>query len=948
MLKLFPISVIIAITGILIIYPISLVSVLIFLVTLSTIGLASLTVIWGHLSLCSAHKTTVGAETLFKNMDHYRNKIMHSYEYQQNIKSTINYPTIAGKTVDSLLEQILDFFVRDFILFYIRDHSYNPDLLCENIKEDLWSAARTLQERLSRIDHVKLIACDVVTKITVHFEKIREAKTLAMETNQIPVFTLYPHVKSSSKEVEFLRSLSELLIMFLLPRSYFLSPSKYLIRECLVFKLFQPLINQITDPDFINRNIIAYIESKKLSSNVYVRAFECAKTFEDFLKIIKKTDDPDALVSIRYNIVNKIMQATTLQNLNRTKGVDLDNEKASLSISGINKSDINAAKKLRKYISQLTYAKRECEKQLNELSQESGYQFNDDKDKVLPLKNILEHVIGRKYLSQFLETLASHDLIRFWSAVEELRTAQRKNWHQIGAEIFYTFIRISTGEIKVDKNTRKRMEGFLLGDRGPEVFYEVQAQVVKTIEDKYYQPFLISDHYKEMVRSMEKEDKAESDSIQSWEDRQSIDSSTSDSGSNVGDHGNYVKRKLDQLQERCNNKFQALQALRASLRPDSKVLGILEKEVEWLQGEKRQLEAHINRTEVWGENLGKWRAVVQSVEIPDEKEPPQFVMVVHMMENDTVEGEESISTGWVVCRSLYQFQELHRKLRHMCSEIRSLELPSNTFKFLFGKTDRASMDKAKQQIQKYLDFILQDEKLNQSEAIYSFLSPSSEHLKHTTPSPKKIRFSFSTLFKSNEQNKDRPSILRDSEEEDLSQCLETLGQQVDVSDSLKTNGHQKVYDESKDTIAEPLFSLLSELFDMRGVFKYLRKTLIGFVQVSYGRNINRQIHETIEWWLSEQMLHYYASLLLKNFWPGGTLTGAGPERTGKEIAQTALKARSLFVSNVPELLTTLVGNTAAKNGAAKIFCVMQDKNMNKQLFYELLELIIDTVFPELK
>lgn len=77
---------------------------------------------------------------------------------------------------------------------------------------------------------------------------------------------------------------------------------------------------------------------------------------------------------------------------------------------------------------------------------------------------ILEHVLGRKYLSQFLQTLASQDLIRFWTAVEELRTAQRKNWHQLGAEIFYTFIRNPTSEIKVDKATKKRMEAFLLGN----------------------------------------------------------------------------------------------------------------------------------------------------------------------------------------------------------------------------------------------------------------------------------------------------------------------------------------------------------------------------------------------------------------------------------------------------------------------------------------------------
>lgn len=82
---------------------------------------------------------------------------------------------------------------------------------------------------------------------------------------------------------------------------------------------------------------------------------------------------------------------------------------------------------------------------------------------LLPLSSILEHVLGRKHLSQFLETVASQGLVGYWTAVEELRSAPRKNRHQLGAEIFYTFIRNPTGEIKVDKNTRKRMEAFLLG-----------------------------------------------------------------------------------------------------------------------------------------------------------------------------------------------------------------------------------------------------------------------------------------------------------------------------------------------------------------------------------------------------------------------------------------------------------------------------------------------------
>lgn len=79
------------------------------------------------------------------------------------------------------------------------------------------------------------------------------------------------------------------------------------------------------------------------------------------------------------------------------------------------------------------------------------------------------------------------------------------------------------------------------------------------------------------------------------------------------------------------------------MKPESKVLSGLEKEVESLEGEKRQLEAHLTRTEVWEEHLGKWRAVVQSAETPDDKDPPQFVIVVHVQEDDS--DSDAISTG---------------------------------------------------------------------------------------------------------------------------------------------------------------------------------------------------------------------------------------------------------------------------------------------------------------
>jgi hypothetical protein len=55
------------------------------------------------------------------------------------------------------------------------------------------------------------------------------------------------------------------------------------------------------------------------------------------------------------------------------------------------------------------------------------------------------------------------------------------------------------------------MEGFLLGDKGPEVFYEVQEEVIKTLEEKFYPSFLVCDLYQKMQTAMEEASNSERD-----------------------------------------------------------------------------------------------------------------------------------------------------------------------------------------------------------------------------------------------------------------------------------------------------------------------------------------------------------------------------------------------------------------------------------------------------
>lgn len=181
-------------------------------------------------------------------------------------------------------------------------------------------------------------------------------------------------------ELEYLRKISELYILFLLPRSYSLSPVKFLLREVLtckskhchffmkninymtfshlliysLFLVLKPAIDLITDPDYINQKILTYIDQQQLAEAMHRKTYEYAESFEDFIRMIKSTRDLEVLKHIKYNIVTEIMQATTVQNVKRAQGLDPEN-------NALGNSDAIRARKLKRYISQLTYAKNTCE-----------------------------------------------------------------------------------------------------------------------------------------------------------------------------------------------------------------------------------------------------------------------------------------------------------------------------------------------------------------------------------------------------------------------------------------------------------------------------------------------------------------------------------------------------------------------------------------------------------
>lgn len=149
-----------------------------------------------------------------------------------------------------------------------------------------------------------------------------------------------------------------------------------------------------------------------------------------------------------------------------------------------------------------------------------------------------------------------------------------------------------------------------------------------------------------------------------------------------------------------------------------------------------------------------------------------------------------------------------------------------------------------------------------------------------------------------------------------------------------------------------------------------------FVQITFGSTINRQLRNIVSWVTSDLMVHQYVQHFRSTFWHGEdqtiyndmpygsdiNISNSHPapvegkcNRTDKDKLATRREIEAaLFPQSttspegcLPEVLVNVVGQQAARNGAMKVFEVLQDAMLNKVLAYEILEIVCKVLFPEL-
>ncbi|KAA0709789.1 Sorting nexin-25 [Triplophysa tibetana] len=837
---------------------------------------------------------------------------------------------VVSLNVDKAVKEVFDYSYRDYILSWYVPLSRDEGQLYQMLSEDVWEMTKQLRMRLSEVDVVNLVCNDTVKSLHTHFCDLKAANTRLEEVPR--PFPLHPCLRSPDEELRFLRSCARLLMLRLLPvRDAHSRSLRLLLVEVVATKVLKPLVDALSDPDYINRMLLAQLEHREQLNEHHKKAYTYAPSYEEFIKLISSSSDVQFLKQLRYQIVVEIIQATTISSIPQLKRQKDSKGKEAAAL----KADLLRARNMKRYINQLTVAKKQCEKRIRLLGgpnyeqQEDGSQDDGDgpqSQRILQFEEIMSNSVYREHFRVYMERVDKRALISFWELVEMLKNANKNEVAQLVGEIYQNFF-VESREIPVEKALYKEIQQTLVGNKGTDVFLRIQGDVYETMKERYYPSFLVSDLYEKLIKREEQRSSSQSSS----EERDEAGPVTEggdvvlDEGSKgINKQASYAASKLQQLYERLEYKRQALGSIQNAPRPDKKIVTLLKDEIGTMEKEHGDLQLHISRTDCWCENLGSWRAVIHGTEVSEENGEQ---MACYSVSVSLSERDDSQSTCWSVVRKLSEFQALHRKLTECFPSLKKVQLPSLS-KLPFKSVDQKFLDKSKTQLNTVLQKVLTDERMCQSEALYAFLSPSPEHLK-VIDIQKKSSFSLASFLER------LPGDFFSHQEDE-----------ADDDSDLSDYGDET--DGKKDALAEPCFMLIGEIFELRGMFKWVRKTLIALVQVTFGRTINKQIRDTVNWIFNEQMLVYYINIFRDTFWPDGKLAPHNKSRSESERRETKERAQQKLLDNIPDVLQNLVGQQNARYGIIKIFNALQEARANKHLLYVLLEMLLKELYPELK
>ncbi|OAD03543.1 hypothetical protein MUCCIDRAFT_143777 [Mucor lusitanicus CBS 277.49] len=347
---------------------------------------------------------------------------------------------------------------------------------------------------------------------------------------------------------------------------------------------------------------------------------------------------------------------------------------------------------------------------------------------------------------------------------------------------------------------------------------------------------------------------------------------------------------------------------------------------------------------------------------------------LYVIEIQQLGADGNYASGWIVARRYSEFFALHQKLKERYPAVRHIEFPA---KWPLLKLQKPFVEARRISLERYLRKLVDDKDICNSQEFRSFLSQQNifsiaaldDTQQKKIPNKGFMQHIYKTVAAGLDDMLVGPSML------DL--ITQRLGEQVMEFDQNNTSppassssSRSKTTDSTDINAAhvaesstelpdslkaegitrftEPLCDLFIEMFELKDKTNWLRRQAVVIIlqQILEG-TIERKLRELLKYLCSSSMVVFYFNKITSSLWPNGGPLAFKEARKPEEKIQTREEANRKLSTWLPDLLGNMVGRQNARKGARRLFTVLQNKRLNQDLIYTLLDEVIYALFPEI-
>ncbi|XP_069814900.1 sorting nexin-13 isoform X1 [Dendropsophus ebraccatus] len=837
--------------------------------------------------------------------------------------------------IDEPLQQVIQFSLRDYVQYWYYTLSEDESFLLE-IRQTLQNALVQFSTRSKEIDWQPYFTTRLVDDFATHLRVFRKAQQRMAEKEdqkkdaaedfvdtffevevEMEKIVCRDLVCTSSKDEEgFLRDLCEVLLYLLLPPGDFQNKiMRYFVREILSRGILLPLINQLSDPDYINQYIIWMIHDSNCN-------------YEAFMNVIKLSDNIGELEAVRDKAAEELQYLRSLDTVG---------------------DDINTIKN---QINSLLFVKKVCETRIQRL--QSGKEIdtvklaaNFGKLCTVPLDRILVHNVALQFFMDFMQQTGGQAHLFFWLTVEGYRvTAQqqlevlRSRQHdgklqsnQTKGLLRAAAVGVFDQYLSEKASPRVHIDDYLLAkleevvnneDPTPEIFDEVQKKVYDImLRDEHFYPSFR--HNALYIRMLAELDMLKEPSFKGSDDGDGESFNGSPTGS--------INLSLDDLSNVSTEELVQIHAFISDT-------------------------VHVD-------------CDPYAVAGVCNEHGKTYALYAITVQRRSLDGIEEI---WKTYRRYSDFHDFHMRITEQFENLAGLlKLPG---KKTFNNMDKEFLEKRKNDLNAYLQLLLSPELLKACPALAPFVFDFLENKAYNKGKgdfARKMDTFVNPLRNSMRNVSNAVKSIPDSLAEGMNKMSDNMGKMSeklgqDIKQSFfkapilvpKADSdpeHCRVSAQLDDNVDDniPLrvmLLLMDEVFDLKERNQWLRRQITSLLQqlirATYGDTINRKIVDHVESMTSPDQVADYVKHFRDSFWPNGILAETAPRRDRDIRMRTRVTAKTKLLEIMPDELKHIIGAETTRKGILRVFEMFQHTQLNRRLVYVFLEGFLETLFSQCK